>query len=102
MEIIKKDKEENNNLNNKEQKSKSNLFGETYKLCKENIKQVSVSDSNNNKNSKDDITSTSHIVDDIKYNFINNCKEIYNDMSQILDKSTFIFNMKEKKVIVNF
>lgn len=92
------------NLNNNEQISRFSflLNGSSYNKENQKIKDISKSNFDNSKNSLNN-TSVSHIVDDINLNLTNgHFEDIYNDISEILYKSTFTYTMKDDKIKISY
>ena len=54
----------------------------------------------NSINSKSNLTSTSHIINDI--NSIKKIESVINDISEIVDKSTLIYNIKNGQKKINY
>ena len=97
--------EENNEILNNNEISRFSLLlnGTSYQKEKENLKNISKSDSDtNNIISNNNITSTSNIVEDININLTYSFVYIFNDILKILEKSDFIVNIKEDKIKIMY
>ena len=88
------------NSNEKESQRFSDfLREEDYKEEVNHIKDKAIN-SQENKSSKNDDTSISHIVEDVNYDY--KFGDIYNEMCQILRHSVFVFNVDEDKISINY
>ena len=98
------EQERSNNSNNEENINKFSdlLNGSSYKKEKQKMKEITSSFSDNTKSLEGNITSTSHIVDDISLNISDKIEEIYHHISLLFEKYYFIFNIKEDKITIKY
>ena len=96
---IKKEKKENTNDNKSQSRFSDYLREDDYKEEVNQIKELKINPQEN-KNSKNDDTSVSHIIEDVNYD--KKFGDIYNEMCQILRHSLFIFTVEKDKISINY